>query len=774
MKHKGIDYARVYDGYWSQEPEITASDADVAGLADSIVRSCGRLPMLDVGCGEGGLVRALLRHGVDAYGVDVSRVVVARAGAVLPDRFSVGSMLALPFPCNAFETITATDCLAHLSAEDVPAALKEFARVTRRFVYLEIATTEGGDPQWHRTVAGRDWWETRCLDAGFRKHPLYYRLNPYEQLNRDTALIVVALEKPGSFIDPDAAAARLEGEALLHRDMLHETGRRSDAHCIRYHEAAAWVRPGDTVLDLACGLGYGAHILWHNSAAGRVIGIDSSPDAVAYATRRYGDGERVRFEVGDAQQLEGLADDSVDFVASFETIEHLPEPSAYLAELARVLRPSGRLMLSAPNNWADETGKDPNPHHFHVYSWDRLRAECGAHFLLEQGMIQTAGGAQRLHHAARAWAVVDPGRDLPQDAEWVLLLCMKSPVGEAASPYLETVWQIPDDPRFNVLALGRDYANPWLVKGMVAIGLRNSSPANLATMREQTLAQAPPESVDYGAALCGEVYAQLAAGPVARDRYEALTADIQRYAAIRDPAPHQLRWQVSLLFAGGELATHCGRHADALRFFRDSAERDAGVYSPLLGTKTLDALFRLALFALSRNDRAGALEALHRGIAEAKRLTGGSWLNVVGDPLHPIPAGPAELALLLDKAARAAYLIAAIERGGDRPALIEGEAMGFFERQLSGLQQAGKAARQHASALADRVRELQAQIERQEAHAQSLAAEVRHQHANAEAIAKEAQAQSALAQRFARRTVELEAEISAFRRNPLRLLKRRG
>jgi len=44
-------------------------------------------------------------------------------------------------------------------------------------------------------------------------------------------------------------------------DMTREVGPRADAHTVRYSLAAQWVRAGDTVLDCACGLGYGSAIL---------------------------------------------------------------------------------------------------------------------------------------------------------------------------------------------------------------------------------------------------------------------------------------------------------------------------------------------------------------------------------------------------------------------------------------------------------------------------------------------------------------------------------
>ena len=55
-----------------------------------------------------------------------------------------------------------------------------------------------------------------------------------------------------------------------------------------------------------------------------------------------------RFFEGDAQAI-GVASGSFDTVICCETLEHLHNPRAALTELARVLRPGGRLFLTTPN-----------------------------------------------------------------------------------------------------------------------------------------------------------------------------------------------------------------------------------------------------------------------------------------------------------------------------------------------------------------------------------------------------------------------------------------
>jgi SAM-dependent methyltransferase len=113
-------------------------------------------------------------------------------------------------------------------------------------------------------------------------------------------------------------------------------------HVYRYAFASRFVA-GRRVLDIACGEGYGAAAL-QKAGAFHVIGVDVSEDACVHALKRYGLDARP----GSGEQIP-LADDSVDVVVSFETIEHVRNPGRFLDECARVLAPGGRLVISTPD-----------------------------------------------------------------------------------------------------------------------------------------------------------------------------------------------------------------------------------------------------------------------------------------------------------------------------------------------------------------------------------------------------------------------------------------
>ncbi len=105
---------------------------------------------------------------------------------------------------------------------------------------------------------------------------------------------------------------------------------------------------GKCVLDAACGEGYGSNIL--AETAREVIAVDIDKDAVSRARKLYEGKGNLSFRVGSIEKLD-LPDHSIDVVVSFETIEHVYEEiqNKFLAEIDRVLKTNGILIISTPN-----------------------------------------------------------------------------------------------------------------------------------------------------------------------------------------------------------------------------------------------------------------------------------------------------------------------------------------------------------------------------------------------------------------------------------------
>jgi len=111
---------------------------------------------------------------------------------------------------------------------------------------------------------------------------------------------------------------------------------------------AAALRPGETVLDLGSGAGFDALLaVGEVGASGRVIGVDMTDDMLAKAranAERTGHAN-VEFRKGFIEALP-VDDASVDVVISNCVINLSPDKPAVYREVARVLRPGGRMVVS--------------------------------------------------------------------------------------------------------------------------------------------------------------------------------------------------------------------------------------------------------------------------------------------------------------------------------------------------------------------------------------------------------------------------------------------
>jgi len=228
--------------------------------------------------------------------------------------------------------------------------------------------------------------------------------------------------------NPEASVSRLvlrsgltESDArwlVENRDERHDAtlpmlpAERTEMHLRRYELAAMHAR-GKQVLDIACGTGYGSRLLLDQGMAASVLGADIDQRAVDYARRRFGVGEngsgaRVRFECAGATDT-GLDAASIGLVTSFETIEHVPDAGAVLAEFRRVLIPGGTLVMSTPN----DTG--PTAHHAHSFTREAFSELLEAYFPDAEWVCQRAGDEPRRWDMPAGMEPLTPGVPRPDN-----------------------------------------------------------------------------------------------------------------------------------------------------------------------------------------------------------------------------------------------------------------------------------------------------------------------------------------------------------------------
>ncbi|HBO78999.1 MULTISPECIES: methyltransferase domain-containing protein [Cupriavidus] len=556
----------------------------------------------------------------------------------------------------------AKSCLVCLNlSDDALIAVLSDANFSRTYgVYIQHLASETLD-----TVESM---ERRAFALGYRKHPAYYRLFGYAELEQTSRELATLLE-PVPATAVHFPMARLLEERDLHMDMLREAGRRSDAHVVRYNWASKFIRPNDVVIDAACGLGYGTYAMRHLSAASRFYGIDGSGWAVDYATASFAS-DNTEFIAGFLPDALGRFEDaSVDVVVSFETLEHVAAPTALLDEFRRVLRPGGRIIVSVPNDWSDETGEDPNPHHLHVYTYERLAKEVAGGFIIEQLARQIASGCKLVDshcqwvERPRVLEAVEPASAPCSEAEWWLAVAMKSPETGRSLAYRETVHGRFDGAT-HLVDFGAHYTNPWIVHAMVEIPFRLQRADELKRLARQVQVAYPRDSADHGAALAVVCYRALEEH--ADDAHLAqLDKQIADYLALSSDNPHIQRWQVSLGYVRARLRLRRGDRSAALADFAAVAGADITHITPTLGTKVVDAALWAGTLSWLGAEKAGARTWWRRGLTTAGQLLGSAWPEFFGNVEAPFVFAMNDAIEIADRATACSQALALTHERGD-------------------------------------------------------------------------------------------------------------
>ncbi len=195
------------------------------------------------------------------------------------------------------------------------------------------------------------------------------------------------------------------------------------------------VRPGpaDRAVDVGTGAGHAARAIARHVAS--VDAIDPTPEMLAVAERLTATSgiANIAFVTGVAERLP-FDDASLDIAISRFSVHHWPDPGAAFSEIARVVRPGGRIAivdLLAPAPGADATFlaavellRDPG--HVHSLAADEALALLGA-----AGIDATVARTWEIRHATQAWL------DQPDPPAWrrdaVRQLLLEAPPGARAA-----------------------------------------------------------------------------------------------------------------------------------------------------------------------------------------------------------------------------------------------------------------------------------------------------------------------------------------------------
>jgi 2-polyprenyl-3-methyl-5-hydroxy-6-metoxy-1,4-benzoquinol methylase len=128
-----------------------------------------------------------------------------------------------------------------------------------------------------------------------------------------------------------------------------------------------YVKEGDRVLDVGCGIGYGLNLL--SIKAGTVEGVDVDAKAVAYVRDQYmGKNPKLKeLKVYDGYHLD-YPDNYFDVVTSIDVIEHVERYDDFIKELMRVAKRA--VVFDTPNRRPEYTNPDGTPkNYWHLREW---------------------------------------------------------------------------------------------------------------------------------------------------------------------------------------------------------------------------------------------------------------------------------------------------------------------------------------------------------------------------------------------------------------------
>jgi 2-polyprenyl-3-methyl-5-hydroxy-6-metoxy-1,4-benzoquinol methylase len=181
-----------------------------------------------------------------------------------------------------------------------------------------------------------------------------------------------------------------------------------------YHAAIPFV--GGDMLELGCGEGRGVDLLADKTTS--YLALDKITEVINTLSTKYPD-HKFRQAVFPPVDL---PDAQFDTIVSFQVIEHIKDDHLFLKEIARLLKPGGKALISTPNI---KMTLSRNPWHTREYTADELAGICAKYFSnVDMRGIAGSGKVLEYHERNRAsvrrimkWDVLNLQYALPS---WVL------------------------------------------------------------------------------------------------------------------------------------------------------------------------------------------------------------------------------------------------------------------------------------------------------------------------------------------------------------------
>jgi demethylmenaquinone methyltransferase/2-methoxy-6-polyprenyl-1,4-benzoquinol methylase len=227
--------------------------------------------------------------------------------------------------------------------------------------------------------------------------------------NRETTQTDPATRQPGNpathYAGPDPTRIRGMFSTIAARYDRANTVMSAGVHHLWRRKAVRWsgAKPGDAVLDCATGTGDLAIAFKKAVGNGRVVGTDFTPEMIALARQK---SREITFDVADVTNLP-FDDDSFDIASISFGIRNVGDPAKGIAEMARVVRPGGRVIVlefGQPSNRLASLLYDSYRRHFLPRLGGAVTGERGAYEYLESSAARFPCGEEFVTMMRRAAA----------------------------------------------------------------------------------------------------------------------------------------------------------------------------------------------------------------------------------------------------------------------------------------------------------------------------------------------------------------------------------
>jgi ubiquinone/menaquinone biosynthesis C-methylase UbiE len=121
--------------------------------------------VLDVGCGKGFLIKALLQEcpGLEAFGLDISRYALMHCSPEVIGRIHLGSADDMPFPDGSFHCVLSLNTIHNFPRQRATVAMREIQRLSNGHAFVQVDS--------YLTPEQKEIFESWVLTAEFHDYP---------------------------------------------------------------------------------------------------------------------------------------------------------------------------------------------------------------------------------------------------------------------------------------------------------------------------------------------------------------------------------------------------------------------------------------------------------------------------------------------------------------------------------------------------------------------------------------------------------------------------